>query len=108
MRATVTPADEPMLTLGPSWCRDPRVGPGSTLRVSLQLEGPQLDSISPDFADGLRAEPAARRYFESLATFYRNGFVTWVEGARRPDTRARRIAGTVADLKAGRRERSAS
>jgi len=106
MRATVTPANEPMLTLGPSWCRDPRVGPGSTLRVSLQPEGPQLETIAPDFADALRAEPEARRFFESLATFYRNAMVTWVEGAKRPDTRARRIAETVADLNAGRRERT--
>ena len=107
MRATVTPAGaEPMLTLGPAWCRDPRVGPGASLQVSLHPEGPQLDTISPDFADALRAEPEARRLFESLATFYRNAFVTWVEGAKRPETRARRIAETVDDLKAGRRERS--
>jgi hypothetical protein len=106
MRATVIPADEPLLRLGPSWCRDPRVGPGSTLRVSLRPEGPQLDTISPDIADALRAEPDARRFFESLATFYRKAFMTWVEGAKRPETRARRIAETVADLKAGRRERT--
>jgi hypothetical protein len=47
MRATVTPGDpEPTLVLGPAWCRDPRVGPGATLRVSLQPEGPQLDTIA--------------------------------------------------------------
>jgi hypothetical protein len=57
MRATVTPSDgEPMLTLGPAWCRDPRVGPGASLQVSLHPEGPQLDTISADFA-----ECAARR-----------------------------------------------
>ena len=105
MRATVTPAGaEPMLTLGPAWCRDPRVGPGASLRVSLHPEGPQLDTISPDFADALRAEPEARRFFESLATFYRKAFVTWVEGAKKPETRARRISEVVEDLKAGRRE----
>ena len=106
MRATVTPDDEPMLTLGPSWCRDPRVGPGASLRVSLHLEGPQLETMSSDLADAIRAEPKARRLFESLATFHRNAFVTWVEGAKRPETRARRIAETVEGLTAGRRERS--
>jgi hypothetical protein len=105
MRATVTPAGaEPMLTLGPAWCRDPRVGPDASLRVSLRPEGPQLDTISLDFADALRAEPEARRFFESLATFYRKGFVTWVEGAKRPETQARRVSEVVQDLKAGRRE----
>lgn len=32
MRATVIPDDrETVLTLGPAWCRDPRVGPGASL-----------------------------------------------------------------------------
>jgi Bacteriocin-protection, YdeI or OmpD-Associated len=109
MRATVTPAGaEPMLMLGPAWCRDPRVGPGASLQVSLHPEGPQLDTISPDFADALRAEPEARRFFESLATFYRKAYVTWVEGAKKQETRVPRIAEVVDDLKAGRRERSAA
>ena len=76
------------------------------MQVSLHPEGPQLDTISPDFADVLRAEPEARRFFESLATFYRKGFVTWVEGAKKPETRVPRIAEVVDNLKAGRRERS--
>jgi hypothetical protein len=77
MRATVAFAGaEPMLTLGPAWCRDPRVGPGASLQVSLHPEGPQLDTISSDFADALRAEPEARRFFESLAPFYRKAYLT--------------------------------
>src|SRR5262245_35663241 len=97
--------DAPVLELGPSWCRDPRVGAGATLRVSLHPEGPQLDSMSADLAGAIRADAGARRFFESLATFYRNGFVTWVESAKRPETRADRIAATVAALAEGRRER---
>ena len=50
-------------------------------------------------------EPAARRLFESLPTFYRKNFLRWIESAKRPETRARRIAETVATLKAGKRER---
>ena len=96
---------EPYLQLGPSWCRDPRVGPGATLSVNLEPEGPQVDTIGTDLADALRSEPAARRTFENLATFYRNGYVDWVESAKRPETRTRRIEESVAALKAGRRER---
>ena len=106
MRGVVTPGDgEPSLELGPAWCRDPRVGAGATLQVSLRPEGPQLDSIAADLAGALTAEPRARRYFDSLATHYRKNYVTWVEGARRPETRARRIAEMVAALRDGRRER---
>ena len=106
MRGSVTPSVHgAALELGPSWCRDPRVGPGAILDVSLDLEGPQLDSIGPDLAEAIRADAGARRFFESLATFYRNAWVRWVESAKRPETRATRIAETVAALRAGRRER---
>ena len=95
----------PYLQLGPAWCRDPRVGPGASLQVSLRPEGPQVDTVADDLADALRSEPEARRTFENLATFYRKGFVDWVEGAKRPETRAKRIEETIAALKDGRRER---
>ncbi len=106
MRGVVASKDgEPYLELGPAWCRDPRVGPGASLRVSLVPEGPQIWSLASDFAAALTAEPNAQRFFESLATFYRKAWVTWVDGAKRPETRARRIAETVAALAAGQRER---
>jgi bacteriocin resistance YdeI/OmpD-like protein/uncharacterized protein DUF1905 len=105
MRGSVTPRDGSAdLALGPSWCHDPRVGPGALLEVSLEPEGPQIETIAPDLADALTAEPAARRAFEALATHYRKGFVTWVESARRPVTRTKRIAATIAALNAGQRE----
>jgi len=55
-----------VLSLGPSWCRDPRVGPGADLDVVLQPEGPQLDSMAPDISAALLLDPDSRRYFESL------------------------------------------
>lgn len=92
------------LQLGPAWCRDNQLAVGAEVSVTLAPEGPQVLSMSPDMAEALNAEPEARRFFESLATFYRKGFMRWVDGARRPETRARRIAETVAALKAGKRE----
>jgi uncharacterized protein YdeI (YjbR/CyaY-like superfamily) len=61
--------------------------------------------MADDVVAALDAEPAARRYFDSLATFYRKNFMRWIDSAKRPETRARRIAETVAALKAGKRER---
>jgi hypothetical protein len=94
-----------LLELRPSWCRDERVVPGAEVVVELAPEGPRLESLADDFAAALSAEPQALRFFGSLATFYRKNFVRWVEEAKRPETRARRIAETVATLKAGQRER---
>ena len=105
-RGALTVADsDAVLELGPSWCRDPRVGPGAHASVTIAPEGPQVEDLAPDLRSALAGTPKARRFFESLATFYRNDYVTWVEGAKRPDTRSRRIADAVAALKAGRRER---
>jgi hypothetical protein len=93
------------LELGPAWCRSLSLAAGAQVAVSLSPEGPQVASLAPDLAIALEAEPAARRFFESLPTFYRKNFVRWIEESKRPETRAKRIANTVATLKAGIRQR---
>jgi hypothetical protein len=94
-----------VLELGPAWCRDPTIVDGAPIVVVLAQEGPQLATMADDIAAALDAEPAARRFFESLPTFYRKNFMRWIEAAKRPETRAKRIAETVATLKSGKRER---
>jgi hypothetical protein len=96
---------EHYMELGPAWCRDGSVAVGARVLVCLGPEGPQVASLAPDLLAALDAHPEARRFFESLATFYRKNFVRWIEDAKRPETRARRVAETVAALQAGRRER---
>jgi hypothetical protein len=93
------------LELGPTWCRDPAMRDGARVEVVLRPEPPQLATMAQDIADAIRAEPAARATFESIATHYRLNFVRWIEEAKRPDTRARRVAETVETLRAGRRDR---
>ena len=93
------------LDLGPAWCRDATVVVGAHIVVVLAPEGPQLGAMAADIAAALEAVPDARRFFESLPTFYRKNFNRWIEGAKRPETRAKRIAETVAALKSGKRER---
>ena len=93
------------LQLGPAW-NSGMLSAGDRVAVALMPEGPQLATMSPDLADALEAEPEARRFFESLATFYRKGYVRWIDSAKRPETRQRRIATAVADLSAGRDQHS--
>ena len=98
-------ATEHYLELGPAWCRDASVAAGAHAHVSLTLEGPQLGSVGADFAAALDTEPAARRFFESLPTFYRKNFMRWIDSAKRPETRAKHIAEVIDTLKAHKRER---
>jgi bacteriocin resistance YdeI/OmpD-like protein/uncharacterized protein DUF1905 len=93
------------LELGPAWCRDNDVRVGTRALVALEMEGPQVAAMDDDIAAALSAEPAARRFFESLPTFYRKNYMRWVESARRPETRAKRVAEMVTLLNAGKRER---
>jgi hypothetical protein len=94
-----------VLALGPAWCRDATIVVGALVVVVLAPEGPQVAAMAADIAAALEAEPAARRFFESLPTFYRKNFMRWIEGAKRPETRAKRVTETVATLKSGKRER---
>ena len=45
--------------------------------------GHQVETISPDIAAALVAEPQARAFFESVAPFYRNNYIRWIESAKR-------------------------
>src|SRR5215472_18607123 len=79
---------------------------GEQVGVVLEPEGPQLDSLAPDLADALAARPQALDFFLSLATFYRKGYLRWVDATkRRPAVRAARIAELVELLDAGHKER---
>jgi hypothetical protein len=93
------------LSLGPVWRRDAGIGPSDELVVVLAPEGPQQETLSEDVTEALSTEPRALELFNSLATFYRKGYVNWVEGAKRPETRASRIKEMVDLLKQGKKER---
>jgi hypothetical protein len=94
------------LALGPAsghnrWLKD-----GDRVEVSLRPEGPQADGLAPDIALALDANPEARRVFESLATFYRKGWLSWIDATkRRPEVRAERIAQMVQLLCHGHKQR---
>ena len=93
--------DRWLLALGPAWLRDCPVSPGAEVQVNLRPEGPQRADLAPDFAEALAAEPEAGEFFDSLATFYRKGYLRWIDATkRRPDVRRERIAEVVALLKA--------
>jgi hypothetical protein len=93
------------LPLGAAWRRDCGLEAGSNVEVVLSPEGPQSESLSPDVTAALDAEPQAKAFFESLATFYRNTYIKWIESAKKPETRAARIKEMIALLKADKKQK---
>ena len=93
------------LRLGPSWCRWPGFGSGDEIEVVMAPEGPRTSTMGGDVEAAFAAEPAAARFFDSMPSFYRNNLARWIEDAKRPETRARRVAESVDLAKQGKRER---
>ena len=93
------------LPLGAAWRRDCGIEAGAKVDVELSPEGPQSESLSADVAAALDVEPQAKAFFESLATFYRNTYIKWIESAKRPETRSARIHEMIQLLKAGKKQK---
>jgi hypothetical protein len=93
------------LVLGPAWRRDNGIEAGANVTVVLSPDGPQSESLAADLAAAFATEPQARTFFDSLAPFYRNNYLRWIESARRPETRRVRIAEMLRLLNAGKRQR---
>ena len=93
------------LPLGSAWRRDCGLEAGANVEVMLSPEGPQSASLSADVTAALDAEPQAKAFFESLATFYRNTYIKWIESAKRPETREGRIREMIELLNAGKKQK---
>ena len=93
-------------TLGPSSPSRAGLTAGDEVTVEIAPEGPQRDDLADDIAEALAANPAAGAFFDSLAQFYRRGYLRWIDGTkRRPDLRVQRIAEMVRLLEAGQKQR---
>jgi hypothetical protein len=79
------------------------VAAGDEVEVELELDtAPREVEVPDDLARALDAEPDARRTFDALSNSNRKWHVLQVTGAKSDETRARRIAKSVATLREGR------
>ena len=62
-------------------------------------------TVPEDLAAALDAVPRARRHFDAFAPSARKGYLHWISTAKRPETRARRVAEVVALAAQGRKSR---
>lgn len=56
-----------------------------------------------DLLAALEKKPKARKTFENFAYSHRKEYVTWIEEAKRPETRAKRVAQAVEWMTEGKR-----
>ena len=59
--------------------------------------------VPTDLRAALARRPQARAFFKGLAPSHRREYVAWIAEAKRPETRAKRIATTLEWLAAGKR-----
>jgi hypothetical protein len=79
------------------------VAAGDTVDIDIELDTePREVTVPPDFAEALDSDAEARRFFESLSYSNKRRFVLSIEDAKTAETRQRRIAKAVSDLREGR------
>jgi hypothetical protein len=78
------------------------VDAGDRVRVRMELDTePRQVELPGDLRAALGQAPTATAAFEALSFTHQREYVEWVEEAKRPETRARRIAATVEGAIAG-------
>ena len=91
-----------VLPLGRAWLCDNLLPTSPTIDLVLAPDGPQTEALAADITQALDASPEAQIFFQSVAPFYRKNFLRWIDQAKRPETRAARIAEMVTMLEAGK------
>jgi hypothetical protein len=80
---------------------------GDEVTISLELDTePRVVEIPADLADALRIEPEMEAYFRSLAYTHQREYVEFINEAKKPETRTRRVADTIDLLRKQRKEGS--
>lgn len=68
-----------------------------------QLPGGVVHDLPKDLADAIRSDEAARATWNDITPLARNEWICWVEDAKKPETRAKRIRWGTENLNAGKR-----
>jgi hypothetical protein len=82
------------------------VDAGDRVRVTMEVDTePRTVTVPDDLAAALDSHAEVAHAFDGLSFTHRREYVEWVEEAKRPETRARRIAATVERVREGRAPR---
>ncbi|WP_127579403.1 YdeI/OmpD-associated family protein [Paenibacillus koleovorans] len=79
------------------------VAAGDELEVGIELDNEPREIVAPDdFATALSAEPEALKFFEGLSYSNKRRLVLQLDDAKTAETRLKRIAKFIEQLKAGK------
>jgi hypothetical protein len=103
-RTTVGSVDgQAMLPVSAEVRQGAGVAAGDEVEVEIELDtAPREVTVPPDFAAALDQDPAARRFFDGLSYSNTRRFTLPIEEAKSAETRERRIAKAVSQLREGR------
>jgi Bacteriocin-protection, YdeI or OmpD-Associated/Domain of unknown function (DUF1905) len=80
-----------------------KIAAGDKVNVMLELDtAPRVLEVPQDFMDALEVDLGAKTFFEGLSYSNKRRFVLSIDGAKTPETRARRIAKSVDSLRQGK------
>lgn len=68
---------------------------GSWEKLSDSDRNAAYNTIPEDLARAFENDPGAKENFQAFAPGYRKQFLSWIDGARRPETRSARIEQTI-------------
>ena len=77
---------------------------GDTVEIMLERDTmPRVVEAPPYLQEALAGDEAAQEQFNALSYSHQKEYVSWIESAKRHDTRARRIQKTLTMLNEGKR-----
>lgn len=75
---------------------------GDTVRVTVERDdSPRVVEVPADLAEALAEHPDAKAFFDGLAYTPRKEYALWITGAKKPETRERRLARAIEKLSRG-------
>lgn len=78
-----------------------KVAVGDRVKIVMETDAaPRIVVVPPDLDKALSKSKAARTRFDKLSYTHRKEYVQWIESAKRPETRARRVEVVLARLTA--------
>lgn len=76
------------------------------VRVTMELDtDARTVTVPRDLRAALEEDPEVKATFVGMSFTHRREYVEWIEDAKRPETRARRIAATVERVRSGKPQR---